>query len=318
MGVLITGGAGFIGSNLCRSLAAARESVRILDDLSTGSRANLSDLNGAVDLMVGDVRNPWTVRRAMDGIDVVFHLAALPTVARSMADPHRSHDVNVTGTLNVLQAAREEEVRVLVYASSSSIYGDTPTLPKHEGMDPTPRSPYAASKLAGEAYCRAFHHAFGLPTVSLRFFNVFGPRQDPGSEYAAVIPRFATLMMEGRPPVIFGDGAQSRDFTFVANAVQACILAAEAGPDAAGEAMNVGCGQQITLVGLVAVMNRLLGTSIEPLHTDSRPGDVRHSRADLSKAQRLLGYQPLVDLDEGLAQTLGWLSERRSLLTHAG
>jgi nucleoside-diphosphate-sugar epimerase len=318
MGVLITGGAGFIGSNLCRSLVAARETVRILDDLSTGSRANLSDLNGAVDLVVGDVRDLWTVRRAMDGIEVVFHLAAVPTVARSIADPRRSHDVNATGTLNVLQAAREAEVRILVYASASSIYGDTPTLPKHEGMDPAPRSPYAASKLAGEAYCRAFHHAFGLPTVSLRFFNVFGPRQDPGSEYAAVIPRFATWMIEGRPPVIFGDGTQSRDFTFVANAVQACILAAEAGPDAAGEAMNVGCGQQTTLVGLAAALNRLLGTSIEPLHTDSRPGDVRHSRADLSKARRLLGYQPLVDLDEGLAQTLEWLSERRSLLTHAG
>jgi len=306
MNVLVTGGAGFIGSNLARCLAASGAEVRVLDDLSTGREENLSGLNGGVDLVVGDIRDPERVASAVRDVEVVYHLAALPSVARSLADPIATHEVNAGGTLAVLMAAREAGARRLVYASSSSVYGDTPTLPKHEEMPVAPLSPYAASKLAGEAYARAFARSLGLETVALRFFNVFGPRQDPASEYAAVIPRFVARLLAGEPPVVFGDGTQSRDFTYVANVVQACVLAGEAGPDASGEAMNVGVGDRTTLLELIQLLSDLLGTGIPPSFAEPRPGDVHDSLADISKAERLIGYRPLVGVREGLAQTLGW------------
>jgi nucleoside-diphosphate-sugar epimerase len=245
----------------------------------------------------------------MAGAEVVHHLAALPSVARSVADPRASHEVNVDGTLNLLLAAVDAQARRLVYASSSSVYGDTPVLPKHEDMPVSPRSPYAAAKLAGEAYCRSFARVYPLETVCLRFFNVFGPRQDPASQYAAVVPRFVTRMLAGRPAEVTGDGGQTRDFTYVANVVQACRLAAEAGPEAVGEAMNVGCGDRISVLDLVHLINGLAGRRIEPVFTAARPGDVRDSQASISKAERLLGYRPLVPVRDGLAATVRWFAD---------
>ncbi len=307
MDALVTGGAGFIGSNLVRALVAAGGSVRVLDDFSTGSKENLGGLD-EVELLVGDVRDSEAVREAVQGAEVVHHLAALPSVARSVLDPVASHRVNAEGTLNVLVAARDAGVRRVVYASSSSVYGDTPTLPKHEGMPVSPMSPYAASKLAGEAYCRAFARSYDLETVSLRFFNVFGPRQDPGSEYSAVIPRFIGRMLAGEPPEVFGDGAQSRDFTYVDNVVEACVLASGAGPEASGEAINVGCGERVSLVQLARTLGELLGTDLPPIFAAPRPGDVRHSQAAISKARELLGYRPSVGLREGLERTVAWMT----------
>ena len=310
MRVLVTGGAGFIGSNLVHELAAAGQTVRVLDDFSTGRRENLGGLDGNVEVVEGDVRDQRTVHAAVAGVEVVYHLAALPSVARSVADPRASHSVNAEGTLNILLAARDAGVRRLVYASSSSVYGDTPVLPKHEEMPVSPRSPYAAAKLAGEAYCRAFAHVSSLDTVSLRFFNVFGPRQDPASQYAAVVPRFITRMLAGQPAEVTGDGRQTRDFTFVANVVQACRLAAAAGPEASGEAMNIGCNDRITVLGLAELVGDLLATSIEPLFVPARVGDVRDSQAAIDKAARLIGYRPLVTVRDGLAATVDWFAAR--------
>jgi nucleoside-diphosphate-sugar epimerase len=306
--VLVTGGAGFIGSNLVGALAGDGHPVRVLDDLSTGRKENLDGVAGNVEVVLGDVRDRALVRGALDGVEVVFHLAALPSVARSVADPRASHEVNVDGTLNVLLAAGDAGVRRLVYASSSSVYGDTPVLPKHEEMPVSPRSPYAAAKLAGEAYCRAFSHVYPLETVCLRFFNVFGPRQDPASQYAAVVPRFVTRMLAGRPAEVTGDGRQTRDFTFVANAVQACRLAASAGPEAVGQAMNVGCADRISVLDLVGLINDLLGQRLDPVFTPARPGDVRDSQASTDKAERLIGYRPQVPVREGLAATVRWFA----------
>jgi len=308
MDVVVTGGAGFIGSNLVRALLVGDHRVRVVDDLSTGSLANLDDVRQDVRIDHEDVQDIAAMRRVMDGAETVFHLAALPSVTRSVENPIGTNGVNVNGTLVVLVAAREAGVRRVVYASSSSIYGDVPTLPKHEGMAPAPRSPYAAAKLAGEAYCQAFTRVYGLETVSLRFFNVFGERQDPASEYAAVIPRFATRMLGGERPVIFGDGDQSRDFTHVENAVRACILAADAGPAAAGEVMNVACGARTSLRELVAMLNEILGTELEPEFAEPRPGDVRHSEASIDRAAQLLGYRPTVDVPGGLRTTVQWFS----------
>jgi len=304
--VLVTGGAGFIGSNLARALASAGDAVRVLDDFSTGRPENLAGVEGQVEVVKADIRDQLQVSRAVAGVEVVYHLAALPSVARSVADPLASHQVNVDGTLNVLLAARDAGARRLVYASSSSVYGDTPVLPKHEEMPVSPRSPYAASKLAGEAYCRGFARVYPLETVCLRFFNVFGPRQDPSSQYAAVVPRFVTRMLAGIPAEITGDGRQTRDFTFVANAVEACRLAAAAGPAGVGEAINVGCSDRISVLDLVDLINDLLGTSIAPVFTAARPGDVRDSQAAVTKADRLLGYRPLVPVRDGLAATIRW------------
>lgn len=308
MSVLVTGGAGFIGSSLVRSLAGDGHSVRVLDDFSTGRPENLEGVAGDVEVLEGDVRDPAAVAKAVTGAEVVYHLAALPSVARSVADPRASHEVNVDGTLNLLLAAVDAEVRRLVYASSSSVYGDTPVLPKHEDMPVSPRSPYAAAKLAGEAYCRSFARVYPLETVCLRFFNVFGPRQDPASQYAAVVPRFVTRMLAGQPAEVTGDGGQTRDFTFVDNAVHACRLAAAAGPEAVGEAMNVGCGDRISVLDLVGLVNDLLTERVEPVLVPARPGDVRDSQAAVDKAGRLLGYRPLVPVGDGVAATVRWFA----------
>lgn len=302
---LVTGGAGFIGSHIVRALVRQGQRVRVLDNFATGRRANLTGLESEIELAEGDIRDLDAVRRAVAGVDCVVHQAALPSVARSLQDPLTTHQSNATGTLQVLIAARDAGVRRVVYASSSSVYGDTPKLPKVEDMTPQPLSPYAVSKLAGEKYCAVFTRLYDLETVCLRYFNVFGPRQDPTSEYAAVVPRFITAMLRGERPTIYGDGTQSRDFTFVDNAVYATLLAAQA-PGVAGQCFNTACGRRYTLLELVAVLNAILGTRLEPRFTDPRPGDVKHSLADISKAQRGLGYSPQVSLEEGLRLTAEW------------
>lgn len=306
MKVLVTGGMGFIGSNLVLRLLSQGHDVRVLDDLSTGSADNLEIARGHFDLVRGDLRDQQAVRLATSGAEVVYHLGALPSVARSTADPLSSHEVNATGTLNVLLAAKDQGARRVVYSSSSSVYGNTEVLPKHEGMPVNTMSPYATSKLAGEAYCRAFSSSFGLETVSLRFFNVFGPRQNPASQYAAVIPSFISKLLAGEPPVIFGDGNQSRDFTYIDNVVDACLLAAGAGEDAVGEVLNVGCGGRTSLLELVQILQDLLSSDVSPVFTAPRPGDVRHSEADVSKAQQLVGYEPHVPIRDGLRSTVEW------------
>ena len=310
MTVLVTGGAGFIGSNLVRELVALGEHVVSFDDLSTGSAINLEGVAGRLDLVTGDIRDASAVRRAARGAKAVFHLAALGSVERSIGDPFTSHAVNVDGTLNALVAAREEGVERFVYASSSSVYGDTPALPKDESMAVASLSPYAASKLAGESYCRAFFQSYDLGTVCLRFFNVFGPRQDPKSRYAAVIPRFITAINEGRAPEIYGDGHQSRDFTYVGNVVRALIQAASASGPALGEAMNVACGGRISLLEVLHELNTVMGTSVRPVFRPRRRGDVAHSEAAIEKARRLIGYSPPVTFSDGLTTTVDWFASQ--------
>ena len=310
---LVTGGAGFIGSNIVRALLERGAAVRVFDNLATGRRPNLEDVADRIELIEADLRDAEALPRAVRGVEAIFHQGALPSVPRSVADPLASHDVNATGTLRLLLAAREAGVRRFVYASSSSVYGGTPTLPKAEELPTNPLSPYAISKLAGEQYCRVFARLYGLETVSLRYFNIFGPRQDPASEYAAVIPKFITAMARGESPLINGDGTQSRDFTYVDNAVQANLRAAEA-PGVGGEVFNVACGQRFSLLELVGALNWILGTSIEPRFGPPAPGDVKHSQADISRARRLLGYEPAVGFEEGLARAVAWYRDggRRS------
>jgi len=304
--VLITGGAGFIGSHLAERLVALGAKVRLLDDFTTGRRQNLSALAHQVELLQGSLTDMATVRKAVAGVDIVFHQGALPSVARSVEDPLTTHQVNATGTLLLLLAAREAKVKRVVFASSSSVYGDTPTLPKREEMPPNPQSPYALSKLIGEQFCRLFWRLYGLETVSLRYFNIFGPRQDPTSQYAAVVPRFITKLLRGERPTIYGDGEQTRDFTFVDNCVQANLLAATA-EGVAGEVFNVGAGRQTSVNELFRLIRSLIGiNNIEPLYAPPRPGDVRHSLADITKARERLGYEPSVSLEEGLKRTIAW------------
>jgi len=311
--VLVTGGGGFIGSNLVEALLRRGDDVRVIDNFATGRRENLAEAEswaaeggGHYELLEGDIRDPETVRRAVEGCDVVLHQAAIPSVARSVADPLTSHGVNVDGTLNLLLAARDLGVKRFVAASSSSLYGESPTLPKVETMCPDPISPYGLDKLAAETYCRLFHRLYGLGTVALRYFNVFGPRQDPSSEYSAVIPKFTAALLAGRAPTIYGDGGQTRDFTYIENVVRANLLAAEAPEEACGEAYNIACGERISLLDLVERLGRITGREIAPVHGDPRPGDIRHSLADIGKARRLLGYEPVVTLDEGLERTVAW------------
>jgi len=302
---LVTGGAGFIGSNIAAELVKQGEEVRVLDNLSTGRRENIAGLEHDIWLVEQDITDLEAIRPAFEGVDYVLHQAALPSVPRSVEDPIATNQVNVNGTLNVLVAARDAGVERVVYASSSSVYGQNPDLPKHESMRPQPISPYAASKLAGETYAAAFYEVYGLETVSLRYFNVFGPHQDPASQYAAVIPIFVSQMLDGKPPMIFGDGEQSRDFSYVANVVHANLCAAQA-EGAAGQVFNTACGQRSTLNQLVEYLNEILGTEVEPEYTSERAGDVKHSLADISAAQEVLGYTPQIDFREGLDLAAQW------------
>lgn len=302
MKALVTGGGGFIGSHIVMRLLDGGHEVRVIDDFSTGRKENLAGAAGRIDLREGDLRDPDAVRGAVEGVDWVFHEAALPSVARSVEDPLSTNAVNVQGTLQLLLAARDAGVRRVVYAASSSAYGDTPTLPKIETMPPSPLSPYALQKYAGEQYCVMFSRLYGLETVALRYFNVFGPRQDPAGFYSAVIPRFIVQLARGEKPTVFGDGEQSRDFTYIDNVVDANLLAAERS-EAVGEVINVACGERITLNRLLAELRDILGVDIPAEHGPPRAGDVRHSLADISKAHRLLGYEPGIALREGLERT---------------
>ncbi len=306
MNILVTGGAGFIGSNIVEELVRRGEKVRVLDNLSSGKRENLAPFMDRIELAEVDLRSYHMVREAVAGIDVVLHQAALPSVPRSVRDPLTSDDVNVHGTLSLLHAARSAGVKRLVYASSSSVYGNTPELPKHEGMAPNPRSPYAVSKLAAEQYCRVFADLYGLETVALRYFNVFGPRQDPTSQYSAVIPKFITAMVKGKRPVIYGDGLQSRDFTYVLNVVEANLLAATVDLPERGVFMNCACHGQTSLNDLVRELNRILGTSIQPEYAPEREGDVKHSFAAIDRMVSVLGYRPGITFGEGLDRTCAY------------
>ena len=307
---LVTGGAGFIGSHLVEELVRRRQHVRVLDNFSSGRRENLAHLAEQVEIIEGDIRDIATVRQAIKGVDYVLHQAALASVPQSVADPLTTDQVNVEGTLNVLLAARDTHARRVVFASSCAVYGDNPVLPKHEQMPPEPLSPYAASKLAGEGYCRAFQQVYNLPTVVLRYFNVFGPRQDPHSQYAAVIPKFITSALNGRALTVFGDGQQSRDFVYVANVVMANLLACQA-DGAIGQVINVASGQRYSLLDLIDHLKRLLGgEALRVEHLPPQPGDVRHSLGDIRRAAKLLGYTPQVDFITGLRNTVQYFRQQ--------
>jgi len=310
---LVTGGAGFIGSHIVDELMRRGERVRVLDDFSTGCRTNLQSAiqnpKSEVEVIEGDIRDQEIVQKAMRGVDYVLHQAAVASVPRSVADPLTTNEINVTGTLNVLIAAREAGVKRVVYASSSAVYGNNPVLPKCEDMPTETLSPYAVSKLAGENYCRAFHEVYGLPTVALRYFNVFGPRQDPNSEYAAVIPKFIERMLRGERPVIHGDGWQSRDFIYVVNVVEANLRACHA-LAAAGQVFNVASGKQINLLELAGMLNQVMGTDLPPEFDAPRPGDVKHSVADASRLREQIGWEERVSFAEGLRRTVEWYARK--------
>jgi UDP-glucose 4-epimerase len=308
---LVTGGAGFIGSHIVEALLRRGDAVAVLDDFSTGKRSNVDAALKArkpgspePQIFEGDLRDAALVKRAIAGATHVLHQAALPSVPRSVAEPFQSHEVNATGTLQLLLAAREAGVKRFVYASSSSAYGDSPTLPKVETQPTAPLSPYAVSKLAGEQYCRIFTPLYGLETVSLRYFNIFGPRQDPESQYAAVIPKFVTAVDAGRSPAVFGDGQQSRDFTYIDNAVQANLKACDAPASAAGLAYNVACGASATLLEVLGLIGSILGKPVKPVHEAPRAGDVKHSLASIDLAKQHLAFEPTVGLEEGLRRTV--------------
>ncbi len=303
MKIVITGGAGFIGSNLAEELAKNHEVV-IIDDLSTGRVENVEDLD--LELVRGSITDPDMLKENFRGVDYVFHQAALPSVQRSIEDPVRANEVNICGTLNVLVAARDADVKKVIYASSSSVYGDMPELPKREDMKPDPKSPYAVAKLAGEYYCRVFNEIYGLKTVALRYFNVYGPRQDPSSDYAAVIPKFANRVMAGKAPIIYGDGEQTRDFTFVRDVVQANVRAMES--DATG-VFNVATGTRISINDLAVMVMGVVGECVDCVHEEPRAGDVRDSLGDISRARAGFGYAPRYGMEAGLAETIGWFGE---------
>ncbi|MCA9243023.1 MAG: SDR family oxidoreductase [Phycisphaerales bacterium] len=302
---LVTGGAGFIGSHVVRALLRENEHVRVIDNFSTGHRSNLDEVAHRIELIEGDICDEATAERACKDASVVYHLAARASVPRSVKAPRPSNEVNVTGTLNMLIAARDAGVKNFVYSASSSAYGASQELPKRESQLTLPLSPYAVSKLAGEHYCASFSACYGLSTISLRYFNVFGPRQDPKSDYAAAIPAFATRMLSGERPIVFGDGLQSRDFCYIDNVVQA-NLKAGATPGLTGQAVNIACGERISLLDIIARVNELLGTKLEPVFEPPRAGDARHTMADYSLATELIGYRPSVMFDEGLKLALDW------------
>jgi len=308
---LVTGGAGFIGSSIVRALLARGDRVRVIDNFFSGKRENLTEVAGDIELIEGDVRVEADLQRALAGVELVFHEAAIPSVPRSLVDPIASHEANATATLKLLHAAKAAGARRVVYAASSSAYGDTPTLPKIETMRPAPLSPYAVSKLAGEHYCQVFAGAYGLETVCLRYFNVFGPRQDPKSEYAAVIPRFVTAGLTGKGVTIYGDGTQSRDFCFIENTVEANLAAGSApAADVSGRVFNVACGAATTLNDVVKQLGELLGKKIEITYSPGRVGDVKHSLADITEARTRLGYKAAVSFAEGLKRSVAWYRER--------
>jgi nucleoside-diphosphate-sugar epimerase len=301
---LVTGGAGFIGSHLAEELVRRGHHVRVADSLITGKRRNLEHIPG-VEFMQGDLADQSVAGRAVAGVDYVLHQAAIPSVPRSVTDPMTSNRANIDASLSVLVAARDAGVKRLVYAGSSSVYGNAPTLPKREEMPPNPLSPYALQKLVAEQYCQMFTRLYGFETVTIRYFNVFGPRQDPGSPYSGVISLFSTALLERRQPTIYGDGEQTRDFTYVANVVDGVLRACEA-PTAAGEAINVATGGRISLNELLRVMSGIVGVEVKAIYKDERAGDVKDSQADITKAKTLLGYAPIVGLEEGLKRTLEW------------
>ncbi|NLH15200.1 MAG: SDR family oxidoreductase [Phycisphaerae bacterium] len=305
MRCLVTGGAGFIGSNLCRRLVKEGAFVRVLDNFLTGKRSNLADLSDRIELIEADMGNPKFARAAMKDIEVVFHQGAVPSVPRSVADPLCTHVNCVDATFTLLVAARDAGVRRFVYAASSSAYGDSPTLPKIETLPVDPKSPYAVSKLVGEYYAKVFFEVYGLQTISLRYFNVFGPYQDPTSQYAAAIPAFVTSILRGQAPLVYGDGEQSRDFTFVDNVVEANLCAARA-PQTSGQSVNIACGERITVNNIIRQINKVLGKSVAPRYVPARAGDVKHSLADIRLAEKTIGYRPVVSFHQGLEIAINW------------
>jgi nucleoside-diphosphate-sugar epimerase len=302
---LVTGGAGFIGSNICRKLVSQGCFVRVLDNLLTGKKSNLADVIEEVEFIEADMGDSEVAQSAMKDVDVVLHQGALPSVPRSVDDPAATHKHCVDATFTLLLAARDAGVKRFVYAASSSAYGDTPTSPKVETMPPSPLSPYAVGKLVGEYYCSVFSQVFGLETISLRYFNVFGPYQDPMSQYAAAIPAFVTAILKGEPPTIYGDGEQSRDFTYIDNVVEANLLAARA-KKTKGEVINIACGQAVTVNEIIDMVNELLGKNVKPTYAAPRPGDVKHSLADITLARKLIGFTPMVQFREGLEKAIDW------------
>jgi nucleoside-diphosphate-sugar epimerase len=309
--VLVTGGAGFIGSHIASAMSTNGARVRVLDDLSTGHRENIEEIGGDIDFIEGSVADEKLLARVLEGVEVVFHEAAIPSVPRSVEAPRQTHVASVDGTFSLLLAARDQKVRRVVYAASSSAYGDQPTLPKAEEMRPDPLSPYAVAKLVGEYYCRAFTRVYGLETVSLRYFNVFGPRQDPGSQYSGVVSRFISSLLSNQRPVIYGDGEQSRDFTYIDNVV-AANLSAAVSPEASGKVINVANGEQVTLNQLLAEVKELTGKlDVTAEYLEPRLGDVRHSLADVALAREFLGYESRVGLREGLQRTIDWWKNSR-------
>ena len=302
---LVTGGAGFIGSNICKRLVSEGCFVRVLDNLLTGKKSNLAEVSDKIEFVEADMGDSQIAQSAMKDIDVVLHQGALPSVPLSVDNPAATHRHCVDATFTLLLAARDAGVKRFVYAASSSAYGDTPTLPKVEAMPTDPLSPYAAAKLAGEYYCSVFSKVFGLETISLRYFNVFGPHQDPTSQYAAAIPAFVTAILKDEPPTVYGDGEQSRDFTYIDNVVHANLLAARA-EQTAGEVLNIACGEAITVNAIIDMINKIVGKNVQPIYADSRPGDVKHSLADITKAQNLISFNPVISFNEGLQKAIEW------------
>lgn len=309
---LVTGGAGFIGSHIVEELLRRGHHVRVLDNFSTGKRENLVNIQQKIELIEGDLTDGNVVSQAVRGMDYVFHLGAIPSVVRSVENPFQSHQANVLGTLNVLLACRENKIKRLVYSSSSSLYGDQPILPKEESMKPDPLSPYAGTKLAGEQYCSIFYATYGIPTVSLRYFNVFGPKQDPTSLYSAVIPRFIDCSLDGKPPTIYGDGKQTRDFTYIEDVVEANLRASEAPPKALGRAYNIAGGKSVSLLELLSEIQAIIGCTVAPVFEPPRPGDVRDSLAAIERAKKDLNFQPRFTLAEGLKKTVEWFAAKKN------
>jgi len=302
---LVTGGAGFIGSNICRKLVSQGCFVRVVDNLLTGKKSNLDDIIDKIEFIEADMGAGKVAQEAMEDIDVVLHQGALPSVPRSIEDPALTHKHCMNATFTLLVAASDADIKRFVYAASSSAYGDSPTLPKVETMVANPLSPYAAAKLAGEYYCKVFYTVFGLETVSLRYFNIFGPYQDPTSQYAAAIPAFVTAILKDEPPTVYGDGEQSRDFTYIDNVVEANLLAARV-KQTKGEVVNIACGERITINAVIELVNELLGKDVKPDYAAQRTGDVKHSLADISLAQEIIGYRPVVDFGAGLEKAIQW------------